>query len=106
MTRKKSPPRTGTRRALKAAEGLFASLCADLDRERARLAEATETGDAERPRAVAALARETQKALRTLLELELRLMREGETAPGAGAGTMDLGAARDEIEGRLARLAP
>ncbi|MGF1550893.1 MAG: hypothetical protein ACFBWO_00130 [Paracoccaceae bacterium] len=87
--------------ALERAEALFASLCADLDRERARLDGVV---DAEAPRALAAMARETHRALLAVLDFEARVMRERDGADAA-PGTIDLEAARDEIEGRLARLA-
>lgn len=105
MTKRRSPTRrTATGRSLKAAEGLFACLCSDLDRERARLSAALEAGDADCPRVIADLARQTQKALQTVLELQVRLGRETEAAGNVAQGTLDLEAARDEIESRLARL--
>lgn len=91
-------------RALKTAERLFAQVSRDLARQMKGLDAAIEAGDAECPRAVEDLAVRTQKALQSVLDLELRLMKAREKAAPAAGAELDLEAARDEIESRLARL--
>ncbi|MEO0760226.1 MAG: hypothetical protein AAFZ09_00150 [Pseudomonadota bacterium] len=91
-------------RALKTAERLFAQVSRDLARQMKGLDAAIEAGDAECPRAVEDLAVRTQKALQSVLDLELRLMKAREKAAPAAGTELDLEAARDEIESRLARL--
>ncbi|MEO0820003.1 MAG: hypothetical protein AAF074_06205 [Pseudomonadota bacterium] len=87
------------------AEALFDELSKALATEARRLKrrKASETEDDDnRPKVIADLARQTQKALLTVLEIEARVMK---CEPGAAlAGAIDLDGARNEIESRLARL--
>ncbi|MEM6971919.1 MAG: hypothetical protein AAF577_03865 [Pseudomonadota bacterium] len=96
-------------RALKTAEGLFASLAGELEREMARLAPSIAEADEGCARQLQALSRQTQKALQTVLDIEVMILRERRGTTDAAAEEagvfLDLGAAREEIESRLDRLA-
>ncbi len=91
--------------ALARARKLFAGLSRSLDGEIDRLQAALETEDDEgRAKALTDLIRMNQKSLQTVLDSELKLMREADRQR-PGEGVIDLAHARAEITRRLARLA-
>jgi len=87
------------------AQRLFADLSRSLEDEIARLQAALydETDD-RRIKALHELIRQSQKALQTVLDEEVRLNRQADKQR-PGEGVIDLAQARAEIAGRLARLA-
>lgn len=88
---------------LACARRLFVRLAEGLDAEIGRLARLRSAGaKAAGVKAMKDLIRDTQRALLTVLEFEMRLERR---QPDAVEGALDLEAARAEITGRLARLA-
>ncbi len=87
------------------ARKLFADLSRSLDGEIDRLQAALETEDDKvRAKALADLIRTNQKSLQTVLDTELKLMREADQQR-PGEGVIDLDQARAEIDRRLDRLA-
>lgn len=87
------------------ARKLFADLSSGLDGEIDRLRASLEPQtDESLIKARAELIRQNQKALQTVLDLELRLMREGQVQR-PGEGVIDLDQAREEVARRLDRLA-
>ena len=88
-------------RARKLFAGLSRSLDGEIDRLQAVLN--TET-DENRAKILTELVRQNQKALQTVLDMEAKLMREGDKQR-PGEGVIDLAHARAEITRRLARLA-
>jgi len=88
---------------LKSARRIFADVSAFLELEIDRLFE-IEVNDLDRARAkaVQSLIRDNQKALMMVLEIEAKL---GHDTGPRHQQMIDLEAARDEIEDRLARLA-
>ncbi len=91
--------------ALARARKLFADLSRSLDGEIDRLqaAEASED-DRGRANALNERVRQNQKALQTVLDMEVKMMRESDKQR-PGEGVIDLAQARAEITRRLARLA-
>ena len=91
--------------ALARARKLFAGLSRSLDGEIDRLQAAmdTETNES-RIKAMTELIRQNQKALQTVLDMEVKLTREADKQ-GPGEGVIDLAQARAEIARRLDRLA-
>lgn len=89
--------------ALASARRLFERLAAALEAE-IEDAEPLLDGepDRERIKALQGLIRDTHRALLLVLELRVKLERRG---PPSVDGALDLEAAREEIAGRLARLA-
>ncbi len=86
------------------ARKLFADLSRGLDGEIDRLQAAMETeDDQDRTKTLAEKVRQNQKALQTVLDMEVKLMREADTQR-PGEGVIDLAHARAEITRRLARL--
>ncbi|MEM6488015.1 MAG: hypothetical protein AAF677_07060 [Pseudomonadota bacterium] len=94
-------------RALATATTLFGFLCSDLEQQLQALHDGRSVVSIASPKELSDLAVRTQKALQTVLDLEIDAIRaQGKPQGGApGAASLDLGAARDEIESRLARLA-
>ncbi|MEE8454189.1 MAG: hypothetical protein V3R90_05450 [Limibaculum sp.] len=87
------------------ARKLFADLSRSLDGEIDRLQAAMETEDSpDRTKELAEKVRQNQKSLQTVLDLEVKLMREADKQR-PGEGVIDLDQARAEIARRLARLA-
>ena len=87
------------------ARKLFAGLSRSLDGEIDRLQAALKTeDDAGRAKALADLIRINQKSLQTVLDMEVKQMREADKQR-PGEGVIDLAQARAEITRRLARLA-
>ncbi len=87
------------------ARKLFAGLSRSLDGEIDRLQAVLETeDDLDRAKVMAELVRQNQKALQTVLDLEVKLMRKADTQR-PGEGVIDLDQARAEVTRRLARLA-
>jgi hypothetical protein len=87
------------------ARKLFANLSRSLDGEIDRLETALEIEtDGSRIDARAVLIRQNQKALQTVLDLEVKLMRETDKQR-PGEGVIDLAEARAEVARRLDRLA-
>lgn len=85
------------------ARKLFSRLAQALDGEIERLARLIDTDPEEsRIKDVSNLIRDTQRALLTVLDFQSRL---GGRDSGEVDGALDLDAARDEIIGRIARLA-
>ncbi|MEM6421233.1 MAG: hypothetical protein AAF698_01500 [Pseudomonadota bacterium] len=89
----------GLRGRMRAAERNFDAAIDGLQAELGRLKAEPEDADAGR---LAEQARRTQKALQTLLDIDLKRPGAGD---GPAPGALDLEAARREIEDRLARLA-
>ncbi len=88
---------------LNAARKLLADTSAMLELELDRLFEIeVDDTDKDRIKQINELIRSTQKAMQTVLDIELKY---GLDVPGLGDGEIDLEAAREEILGRLARLA-
>ncbi|MEM9783186.1 MAG: hypothetical protein AAF899_12000, partial [Pseudomonadota bacterium] len=96
-TRGNLATRKGADRALRAAETLFGTLVGDLEREMKRLSPAADAGDGSCARELQALSKQTQKALQTVLDMELAVLKERRAIDEAagGGGGLDLGAARD-----------
>lgn len=94
---------SGTARA---AEDLFKRARQHLDRvERALDEAAKRLAEGHEERNVTSLIHSYHKALQTILDMEMELERRRKGAVGgAGQFTLDLAAARREIERRLARL--
>lgn len=88
-------------RARKLFAGLSRSLEGEIDRLEAALDFET---DASRVRSLTDLVRQNQKALQTVLDLEVKLMGEADGLR-PGRDVIDLADARTEISRRLARLA-
>ena len=87
------------------ARKLFAGLSRSLEGEIDRLGTALETETEEsRIKAMTELIRQNRKALQTVLDLEVKLMRETDKQR-LGEGVIDLAEARAEIARRLDRLA-
>ncbi len=87
------------------ARKLFAGLSRSLDGEIDRLQAAKDTeNDQERVKSLNELIRQNQKSLQAVLDMEARLMREGDQQR-PGEGVIDLAQARAEITRRLDRLA-
>ena len=87
------------------ARKLFADLSRSLDGEIDRLQAALETeDDPARTKELAEKVRQNQKSLQTVLDLEVKLMREADKQR-PGEGVIDLAQARAEIDRRIARLA-
>ncbi len=87
------------------ARKLFAGLSCSLDGEIDRLQAVLETeDDLDRAKVMAELVRQNQKALQTVLDLEVKLMREADKQRPE-EGVIDLAQARAEVTRRLARLA-
>ncbi len=88
---------------LASARRLFVRAARALDREIESLAaDAPAEPDRERIKRIEGVTREAQRALLVLLEFEAKMDRRD---PGEVDGALDLEAAREEIAGRLARLA-
>ncbi len=86
------------------ARKLFAGLSRSLDGEIDRLQAAKDTeNDEDRVKALNEQIRQNQKTRQTVLDMEARLMREGDRQR-PGEGVIDLVQARAEITRRLARL--
>jgi hypothetical protein len=95
----------GNLSTLARARKLFAGLSRSLDGEIDRLQAALETeDDAGREKALADLIRTNQKTLQTVLDMEVKMMREADQQR-PGEGVIDLDQARAEIDRRLDRLA-
>lgn len=87
------------------ARRLFAGLSRSLEGEIDRLRTNVETEPEEsRIRSMTELIRQNQKVLQTVLDLEVKLMRETEKQR-PGEGVIDLALARAEVARRLDRLA-
>lgn len=95
---------TTVRSTLKRARKLFADMANALEAEIDRLQFKSGTEDEEdRIKVITDLVRSNQKALQTVLEIEVKLMREEDREPGRNI--IDLEGARAEIRRRLDRLA-
>ena len=93
--------------ALTRARKLFTGLSRSLDGEIYRMQAALETeteADPVRAKAMAETIRQNQKALQTVLDMEVKLAREADRQR-PGEGVIDLAQARAEIARRLDRLA-
>ena len=91
--------------ALARARKLFADLSRSLDGEIDRLqAVLNSETDEGRAKDLTERVRQNQKALQTVLDLEVKLMREADKQR-PGEGVIDLAQARAEINRRLDRLA-
>ena len=91
--------------ALTRARKLFTGLSRSLDGEIDRMQAALETeADPGQAKAMAETIRQNQKALQTVLDMEVKLRREADRQR-PGEGVIDLAQARAEIARRLDRLA-